>query len=202
MSVRSVSQPSPGGVPPDPPAGEPAVCKPESAQSPHPSQSAQSTTPPVPGPVGRATVNLDQIDAEVALAKGPAGDHFDVELMSLSAKVNADQLTVQGAFSRIEFHSKDRAHSVSVEKLSFKAELGTTNPDGSVGINAGVGANLIGIEGTATYSGNSLTVGFAAGAGAEVSVGVRDFDKDGSPEMCARISVLFVTLGTCMEPLF
>ena len=147
-------------------------------------------------------MNLDQTDVEVALAKGPAGDHFDVELMSLSAKVNADQLTVQGAFSRIELHSQNPGQSLSVEKLTFKANLGTINPDGSVGINAGIGATLIGIEGTATISGNSLTVGFSAGAGAEVSVGVRDFDKDGSPEMCARISVLFVTLGTCMEPLF
>jgi hypothetical protein len=190
MSVRSVSQPAPGGVPPDPPVGEQAMCKPESPQ------------PPLPGPVARATVNRDQIDAEVALAKVPAGDHFDVELMSLSARADGDQLTVQGALSRIELHSKDPGQSLSVEKLSFKANLGAMNSDGSVGINAGIGATLIGIEGTATISGNSLTVGLSAGAGAEVSVGVRDFDKDGSPEMCARISVLFVTLGTCMEPLF
>jgi hypothetical protein len=201
MSVRSVSQPSPGAAPPDPPEAEPAMCKPDSSQPSHAPQS-QSPRPPVPGPVARAAVSRDQIDVEVALAKGPAGDHFDVELMSLSARANGDQLTVQGAFSRMELHTQDRGQSLAVEKLSFKANLGAMNADGSVGINAGIGATLIGIEGTATLSGNSLTVGFSAGAGAEVSVGVRDFDKDGSPEMCARISVLFVTLGTCLEPLF
>lgn len=47
--------------------------------------------------------------------------------------------------------------------------------------------------------GNSVTGGLSVGVGAELGVGTRDFDKDNNPELCARVSVLFFTLGACVE---
>jgi hypothetical protein len=44
-----------------------------------------------------------------------------------------------------------------------------------------------------------VTGGLSVGVGAELGVGVRDFDKDSNPELCARVSVLFFTLGACVE---
>lgn len=38
-----------------------------------------------------------------------------------------------------------------------------------------------------------------AGMGAGISVGVRDVDRDGSGELCARVSVGPVTVGVCLE---
>jgi hypothetical protein len=80
-----------------------------------------------------------------------------------------------------------------------KLNVSKDNPDGSVGGNASVGATLIGVEGTWTRNGNSVTGGLSVGAGAEVGVGTRDFDKDGRPEFCARVSVLVATVGMCLE---
>ena len=168
----------------------------------------QSTTPapepkaPPAGarPVARASLE-DGLDAEVALIKGPAGENIDLELFTASARVTRDQFTVQGGVSRIDVHSDDRRFGVSSEKLTFKVNSSKTNPDGSVGGNAAIGATLIGIEGTATVpgSGSSITGGLSIGVGAELGVGTRDFDKDGRTELCARVSFLVATLGLCLE---
>ena len=37
------------------------------------------------------------------------------------------------------------------------------------------------------------------GVGVELGVGLPDFDRDNNPELCARVSVLFFTLGDCLE---
>jgi hypothetical protein len=151
-------------------------------------------------PVARANISTREVELEVAAAKGRVADGIDVEVFSASAKLTADQLTVQGAMSRVEVGTADRRHTASLETFTFKGNVSHTNPDGSVGGNAGIGANVIGVEGTATFLGaSSVTGGLSVGVGAELGVGVRDFDKDSSPELCARVSLLFFTLGACVE---
>jgi hypothetical protein len=161
------------------------------------------STKPVSGgpqPIARANVSTQELDVEVAAAKGRVADGIDVEVFSASAKLTGDQLTVQGAMSRVEVGTGDRRHTASLETFTFKGNVSHSNPDGSVGGNAGIGANVIGVEGTATFLGaSSVTGGLSVGVGAELGVGVRDFDKDGSPELCGRVSVLFFTLGACLE---
>lgn len=160
------------------------------------------STKPVSGgpqPIARAEVSTQEVNLEVAAAKGHVADGIDVEVFSASAKLNGDQLTVQGAMSRVEVGG-DRVLTGSLETFSFKGNVSKTNPDGSVGGNAGLGANVIGVEGTARFLGaSSVTGGLSVGVGAELGVGVRDFDKDSNPELCARVSVLFFTLGACVE---
>jgi hypothetical protein len=160
------------------------------------------STKPVSGgprPVARAEISTQEVDLEVAAAKGQVADGVDVEVFSASAKLTGDQLTVQGAMSRVEVGG-GRVLTGSLETFSFKGNVSKTNPDGSVGGNAGIGAQVIGVEGTAKFLGaSSVTGGLSVGVGAELGVGVRDFDKDNNPELCARVSVLFFTLGACVE---
>ena len=160
------------------------------------------STKPVSGgalPIARAEISTQEVDLEVAAAKGQVADGIDVEVFSASAKLDGDQLTVQGAMSRVEVGG-DGVLTGSLETFSFKGNVSKTNPDGSTGGNAGIGANVIGVEGTAKFLGaSSVTGGLSVGVGAELGVGVRDFDKDSNPELCARVSVLFFTLGACVE---
>jgi hypothetical protein len=160
------------------------------------------STKPVSGgpqPVARAEISTQEVELEVAAAKGHVADGIDVEVFSASAKLDGDQLTVQGAMSRVEVGG-DRVLTGSLETFSFKGNVSKANPDGSIGGNAGIGANVIGVEGTARFLGaSSVTGGLSVGVGAELGVGVRDFDKDSNPELCARVSVLFFTLGACVE---
>jgi hypothetical protein len=46
-------------------------------------------------PVARANISTREVDLEVAAAKGRVADGIDVEVFSASARLTADQLTVQ-----------------------------------------------------------------------------------------------------------
>jgi hypothetical protein len=66
-----------------------------------------------------------------------------------------------------------------------------------------VGAQVTALGGETTYGTvDSLTLGVSAGAGGAASVGVRDLDKDGEHEICAKMSLGAVTAGACVETLF
>jgi hypothetical protein len=186
MSTRPVSTPTSCGTPATPSAGTPP---------PEPKVPAAGAHP-----VARASLE-DGLDAEVALAKGPASENVDVELFAASARIDGDQFTLQAGLSKIDIHTADRRQSISTEKLTFKVNGSTTNPDGSVGGNAAIGATLVGVEGTLTVpgGGSSVTGGLSIGVGAELGVGTRDFDKDGRTELCARVSFLVATVGLCLE---
>jgi hypothetical protein len=82
--------------------------------------------------------------------------------------------------------------------FTARANIGIHNDDGSTGFNLGVGATAVGFEGTVGGT-SALTYGVAASVGAAVSVGVRDIDRDGSGELCARVSIGPVTVGACLE---
>jgi hypothetical protein len=188
MSTRPISTP-------------PTSCGTTGSTSPSATPAPEAKVPPAGArPVARASL-ADGIDAEVALIKGPASKNVDLEMFAASARVNKDQVTLQAGVSRIDLHTADKRQSISSEKLTAKVNVSYTNPDGSVGGNASIGATLIGVEGTLTVpgGGSSLTGGLSVGVGAELGVGTRDFDKDGHAELCARVSLLVATVGACLE---
>jgi hypothetical protein len=165
--------------------------------SPPPSVPDEPATPA--GPVARAEVSLERIDIEVAAAKGSAGDGIEVAVFAGSIQSTSQQTTLEARMFNVEVKSKDGHQKATLENFSAKVTSGHQNSDGSVGGNFGIGATVIGVEGTVGHSGTTVTGGLAVGAGAELSVGTRDLDKDGSKELCARVSVGLVTLGLCLE---
>ena len=150
-------------------------------------------------PIARAIVSVQEVDLEVAAASGHVRG-AEIDLFSASAGATADDVIFQGGLARMRTGTGQGAYSASLETFTFKASAGHTNPDGSYGSHVGASATVVGIEGTATFLGaTSITLGLSAGVGGEVSVGTRDLDKDGNPEMCARISLAFLTVGLCLE---
>ncbi len=197
MSSRPIlqSHPStatcPTALDPEPPA----------LDAPEPQPAAAKSTSEAPGPRASAQVTTDGIDAELALRSGGL-DYVDSEIASASVTTSSGQSTAQAIFARVDLHTGDRSQSLSLEALSAKASIGSINPDGSIGRNVSLGATLVGAEGTLTHSGNSVTGGLSLGAGAEVAIGTRDFDRDNRPEFCGRVSALVLTIGFCVEDPF
>ncbi|QQR46384.1 hypothetical protein JKA73_09975 [Myxococcus xanthus] len=111
------------------------------------------------------------------------------------------KLNAQGEMARVGFATKDRLNVIQGEVFTAQAGINTNapNPDGSVGINIGASATIVGGEVSLGYSGNSATFGMSGGVGFGGSVGIRDSDGDGRQEVCARVSVGPVTLGRCRE---
>ncbi len=183
-------------VPPPPAQLPPVGASPSSAVA---NSSAQRTA-------ARDTVNLywgagttssgDSAYAGAALLKGrdpKAG--AEVEVLSVSAQMGA-QSEVQFGFQRVA--GTGGTLSGSVEAFTARANLGIHNDDGSTGFNVGAGVTVIGFEGTVGGA-SRLTYGVAAGMGASLSVGAADVDRDGSTELCARVSLGPVTVGACLE---
>jgi hypothetical protein len=142
------------------------------------------------------TASGDSVYAGVALLKGSVRkSHGEVEALSVSGQVGA-QTEVQVGLQRVAGTSG--ALSGSVEVFTARANIGIHNDDGSTGFNVGVGATAVGFEGSVGGA-SGLTYGVAASVGAGVSVGVRDVDRDGSGELCARVSIGPVTVGACVE---
>jgi hypothetical protein len=134
--------------------------------------------------------------AGVAVVKGrDPKSGVDVEALSASVQIGA-QSEVQVGLQRVA--GSRGALTGSVETFTARANVGVYNDDGSKGLNVGACATAIGFEGTIGGD-SSLTYGVAASAGAAGSVGVRDLDRDGKTELCARLSLGPVTLGLCME---
>ena len=172
-------------------------------QGPSTSPVAGSTPPEEParpaGPVVQVTSTAERIQVEVAATKGAAGDGVEVAVFAASATSTAHQGTVEAKLFGVEVKSDSGQHKASLENFSAKVNFGYENPDGSRGGNFGIGATIVGAEITTGYRGSTVTAGLSVGAGAELSVGTRDLDKDGSQEFCARVSAGFATLGLCLE---
>jgi hypothetical protein len=198
----------------EPPApSAPAVAKLVSAAPPPPSvlpptapsppastanNNAQRTTERDLAPYADANVTAsgDSVYAGVALLKGSVPNSGgDVEVLSVSGQIGA-QVEVQLGLQRVA--GTRGALSGSVEAFTARANIGVHNDDGSTGFNVGAGVTAVGFEGTVGGA-SRLTYGVAAGLGAGVSVGVRDVDRDGSGELCARVSLGPVTVGLCVE---
>lgn len=137
--------------------------------------------------------------AGAAMLKGrdPASG-LDVEVLSVSAQVGTQDEWQAGL---IRLGKSTSAGSVSVEAMTLRVNRGIHNDDGSVGLNVGVQATALGTE--ATYGAvDSVTVGVSAGVGGAGSIGVRDLDKDGDHELCAKVSIGSLTVGACVETPF
>ncbi|HEY0710131.1 MAG TPA: hypothetical protein VGG33_25190 [Polyangia bacterium] len=153
--------------------------------------------------VARGSVKDKRIEGEVGMIKDQSahdGVESKVEILAGSASLGYDQVTIAGAINHVELSYEDSGIDLSGEVAGFKLNRGTQNADGSVGYNLGAQVTIAGIEGTKRFgSASSLTFGLSAGAGVEISVGDRDFDKDNSPELCARVSLGWATVGFCFE---
>ena len=137
----------------------------------------------------------DAFYAGVAALKGRDASG-EVEILSASVQVGA-QNEAQATGVRV---ATSNAHgSISVEGGTANAHAGFSNPDGSTGINGGAQASAVYVEGTLSGAANSLTAGVGFGSGAEGSIGVRDKDHDGNPEVCFRVAASFGMVGACIE---
>ncbi len=143
------------------------------------------------------TSSGDAAYAGVAALKGrDASNGIEVEVFTASAQVGGEN-EAQVGLARVGL-SGERG-SVTAEFLTARAHGGAHNDDGSVGFNAGAGATGAGIEGTLLLGESSVTAGLSVSVGADVQLGVRDLDADGSIEVCAKVSVGPVTVGFCAE---
>lgn len=88
----------------------------------------------------------------------------------------------------------------NIDILGAQINHGALNQDGSVGLNAGLMLTGAGAECTKTFrAGHSVTWGLSASMGTAASLGARDADGDGRPEVCGRVSASALTLGACLE---
>jgi hypothetical protein len=123
---------------------------------------------------------------------------LDAEVLSVSGQVGT-QTEVQVGLVRVG--GSTSAGSVGVEAMTARVSFGIHNDDGSVGVNAGVQTAALGGE-TTCGTVDSLTVGVSAGPGVAGSLGVRDLDKNGKHELCAKVSYGPITVGACVETPF
>jgi hypothetical protein len=134
--------------------------------------------------------------AGAALVKGRDASGLELEATTVSVQVGA-QSEAQGAVVRA---SVSGAHGAIGSDLgSASAHAGIHNADGSTGLNAGAGAVAIAGEATLSGKANSITIGAGYGVGGEASIGVRDKDGNGEPEVCFRVGLKFATVGACVE---
>jgi len=139
----------------------------------------------------------DSVYVGVAALKGhDPKSGLDVEVLSASEQKGL-QMESQAALARAGW--ADSHVSLSAEALTIRATHGIHNDDGSTGYNVMGLATAVGAEGTLVRGANSLTAGLSIGAGAAGSIGFRDIDHDGRPEICVKGSLGYVTLGACVE---
>jgi hypothetical protein len=172
--------------------------------------------PPVPGP--KATNNATRtqerdlasgpyaeagysggghaLHAGVALVKGRDASGLELEALTASVQVGG-QNEAQGAAVRVSVSGA--RGSIGGEAGSANVHAGIHNPDGSTGVNAGGGAVWAAGEATLSGEANSVTVGAGIGVGGELSVGLRDKNGNGEPEVCIRASLKFAMVGACLE---
>jgi hypothetical protein len=121
---------------------------------------------------------------------------LEVEVFSISGQAGGEN-EVQAGMARVGVSGKHG--SISAEFLTARGNGGAHNDDGSVGFNSGLVATGVGIEGTLVDGADSATLGVAVSWGASFSIGVRDIDANGEPELCVKGSVGFLTAGLCVE---
>jgi hypothetical protein len=136
------------------------------------------------------------LHAGAALVKGRDASGLELEAVSVSGQIGA-QSEAQGAVGRVGVSGK--LGGIGGDLATANAHAGIHNPDGSTGLNAGAGAVLIAGEVTLSGKANSVSLGAGLGVGGELSVGLRDKDGDGQPEVCFRVSTKFAMVGACIE---
>jgi hypothetical protein len=182
-------------VPPPPSALPPSLPTPAAPAANNNAQRTDERLGVAPYLSAGKTAAGESVYAGAALVKGRDASGAVVEVLSASAQLGA-QTELQVGLQRIA--GTHGTLSGGVETFTLRANVGIHNDDGSVGLNIGAGATAVGFEATAGGA-NSATYGVGAGVGAGASVGVRDVDRDGKAELCARLSFGPVTVGACVE---
>lgn len=138
----------------------------------------------------------DAVYGGAAAIKGrDAASGLELEVFSVSAQAGGEN-EAQVGMARVGLSGKNG--NLTGEVFTARANGGAHNDDGSIGFNAGAIATIVGAEGTLGTR-DSLTLGASVGLGAAVSVGLRDLDDNGVPEMCVKVSVGLLTAGICWE---
>ncbi|MBN1962362.1 MAG: hypothetical protein JW841_15625 [Deltaproteobacteria bacterium] len=162
---------------------------------------ARTSSNPTPEPYADAGVTStgDGVFAGAAAIKGrDQRTGIETEVFTISGRLGGEN-EVQAGMGRIGVSSDDGMNNATMEVFTARAAGGAHNNDGSTGINAELMGTVIGAQGTASYEGNSITGGLSFSAGAGGSIGLRNADQDDSTEVCGSVSVMFFTLGTCIE---
>jgi hypothetical protein len=134
-----------------------------------------------------------------ALLKG-RNSKSGIETEVLSASVQRGfQNEAQVGLIRVGASRDDGTTSGTVDALTARAAFGIHNPDGSTGLNIALSATALGIEGAHRENGSSIGGGLGLGVGGEASVGLRDSDHDGKPELCVRIGAGPILANKCIE---
>ncbi len=142
------------------------------------------------------TASVGAVYAGAALLKGrDSRSGLEVEVLSASGQVGLQEEWQAGL---VRLGRSPGEGNTSIEAMTLRINRGIHNDDGSVGFN--LGGQFTALGGEVTVGGaNSLTLGLSASVGGNASVGVRDLDQDGNHELCAKISIGALTLGTCLE---
>ncbi len=160
----------------------------------------QSPSRGIVGPHAEAHTRSDDLYAGAFALKGrDERSGLELEVFSTSVHDGGSQGDTQIGMARVGVSSDNGHFNVRGEVFTAKAHLGIHNPDGSTGVNAGIGGTIVGVEGTATVGPVSVTGGVSAGAVLAGSIGVRDGDGDGKPELCGRVETGPWTVGACFE---
>jgi hypothetical protein len=152
------------------------------------------------GPHAEGHAQPDDLYAGAFAVKGrDASSGLELEVFSVSVHDGGFQGDAQVGMARVGVSSDDGHFNLRGEVFTAKAHLGIHNPDGSTGVNAGLGATIAGLEGTATVGPLSVTGGVSGGAVLAGSIGVRDGDGDGKAELCGWVEAGPWTVGACLE---
>jgi len=172
-----------------------AACSPSESDAPRTSASE----PGVRGPHAEAHAQDGDYYAGAFLLSGHDRSGLDVEVFSASIHEGERERGVQIGMARMGGSTQDGHFGVRGEVFTAHARASFDNPDGSVGLGASIGVTVVGAEGTGTLGPASLTLGASIGSTVGGSLGVRDGDSDGNPELCGRVEFGVGTVGLCIE---
>lgn len=124
---------------------------------------------------------------------------IEVEVFSAGARTSPLQDEAQVGMARMGGASDSRHFAARAEVMTAKYHAGTENPDGTTGLNLGIGATTVGAEVTGTLGFVTGTFGMSAGVTLAGSIGIGDRDVDGEPEVCATAAGGIWSGGICVE---
>jgi len=156
------------------------------------------------GPEAHLSRRSDVLDGQLTAVRGKYRSpraSLDLSMLSVSHRSTSLQAVTAAHLTRLSGRVPIGLTKVNatLDIMSGRAGSSSENCDGSHGLNAGLVGSLVTGELSADFSGNSVTVGATAGVGVAGSLGVRDADKDGKSEACARAEVGPFILGLCVE---
>jgi hypothetical protein len=151
----------------------------------------------VSGPHAEAHAENGDLYAGAFALRGSQGG-IDVEVFSVSAHSSEREAAAQAAMARMGGAFDIRVEA-QMEVFTAQSHSTLKNPDGSTGFGASAGTTLVGGEITLSTRGFSVTGALSMGPTVGASLGVRDSDRDGDPELCGRVDFAVGAFGLCLE---